>query len=286
MFARAMELDTRHLSQLIAEAAWQRPAQIFIANQAHAEITRVDRGDGEVPAGRFWARMTADGPTFTAWFGNNRVACIGPGNAEHAAALRRVALGSERGFRIMIGPREETQSFLAAIRDRVRVDFERSQAFLVVEDARLLGSGLHARTATPADVEWLVDASLSLNEEDLHLARHKVDRTLLTRRVYERSMAGASWIADEDGHPVCKLEVGSTGPAGALIEGVYTEAAHRGRGLARRLVATVAAELLATSKKVGLHVGRDNVAARAAYHAAGFREVDDLWIALLNWDRR
>ncbi|HMQ22673.1 MAG TPA: hypothetical protein PKE00_09305, partial [Planctomycetota bacterium] len=167
-----MELDACHLSQLLEEADWRRPAHIFIANQAHAEIARVERGYGEAPSGRFWGRMTAHGPTMTAWFGDNRVACIGPGNPEHADALRRVALGSERGFRILIGPREVTQSFLSAIRDRVRVDFERSQAFLVVEDALVLGPGLHARTATPADVEWFVDASLSLNEEAPPLARH------------------------------------------------------------------------------------------------------------------
>ncbi|MCA8968765.1 MAG: GNAT family N-acetyltransferase [Planctomycetes bacterium] len=285
MFARVVEFDTDHLRCLLATEAWQAASQLFLCNQAHSEIARVMSASPENPAGRFWGVLTADGPTVCGFFGQSRVACIAPGSAREAASLRKVALGPEQGFRIVIGPHAVALGFLDSIRDRVTVDLERSQAFLAIEDRRCLGPGIDSRPADARDVEWLVEASITLNEEDLGVPRRSVDRVLLERRVRERASRGTSWIVDVDGKPACKLEIGSDGPAGALIEGVFTTASYRGQGLARRLVADVAGRLLRTRRRVGLHVGRDNAAARVAYEAAGLREVDNLLLALVHWPR-
>jgi ribosomal protein S18 acetylase RimI-like enzyme len=56
----------------------------------------------------------------------------------------------------------------------------------------------------------------------------------------------------------------------AAIGNVLTHPAHRRRGLARALVATLAHRLLAAVPTVGLNVGVDNTAARALYDDLGF----------------
>lgn len=283
MFARVDELDVAALHELAAGAAWRRPSQLFLRNQALAEIQRVQGVAGGAPAGRFWGTISAEGPRFGSFFGTTRVVCIGPGDADDGASLRRIAVGPERGFRIVIGPREPTTGFLDSVRSRLQITMERSQPFLIADDRSTLGQGIAARPGAVGDVDWLVEASIHLNEEDLEIPARSVDRALLEQRVRERIQQGSTWIVERNGRAACKLEIGNDGPAGALIEGVYTALSFRGQGLARRLCAEVANRILHTRCRVGLHVGRENEAAQRAYRAAGFREVEDLVLALVNW---
>jgi predicted GNAT family acetyltransferase len=67
-----------------------------------------------------------------------------------------------------------------------------------------------------------------------------------------------------------KLDLGSRGPGGCVVEGVFTMPQWRGRGLAAGLVASVAAQR--PESLVCLHVGVANFAARAAYERAGMSE--------------
>jgi len=139
------------------------------------------------------------------------------------------------------------------------------------------------RAAGESDIEWLTEASLQLNEEDLGIPAHTVDQRRLRSRIEQRLGEGCTFIVDSGGRPASKLEVGSEGPAGALIEGVFTEPRFRGCGLARGLVAAVSRRLLARWPRVGLHVGRGNIPALRAYHASGFEEVADLRLSLIAW---
>ena len=80
------------------------------------------------------------------------------------------------------------------------------------------------------------------------------------------------------GDLTCKLDIGSRGPYGVVVEGVYTFPEVRGRGLASGLVATVAAR--ADAPLVCLHVAADNLPAVRAYRSAGMAELGDCHLLL------
>ncbi|MEC7724842.1 MAG: GNAT family N-acetyltransferase, partial [Planctomycetota bacterium] len=73
-------------------------------------------------------------------------------------------------------------------------------------------------------------------------------------------------------------DLGSQGPAGDVLEGVYTFPEHRGRGYATSLVAGAMA---ANDTPASLHVAAHNAPARRAYEAAGMREAGTCRLLLL-----
>lgn len=283
MFSQVRQFGSDDLEQVLEAKLWHAPSQLFLRNQASVEVERVRSAIMRAPSGRFWGSMTREGPDFGAFFGVTRVACLGPGTREHGAKLRRVTLGAERGFRILIGSSQPALGLLEALGDRIQIEMQRSQPFLVVEDAAALGEGIEIRPGLERDLAWLMDASVRLNEEDLGIPARSVDRRVLERRVRDRIRQASTWIVEDAGKAVCKLEIGNDGPAGSLIEGVFTEEAVRGRGFARKLCAEVARRQLQRRCRVGLHVSRANDRAFRAYRAAGFREVEDLVLALIAW---
>ena len=264
--------------------ALSEPAHLFLKNQLLAEAARAGTGSGEPPQGRFYGVFSPHGLELVAFFGASRLLCHGPGPLSVVDELADLALAGERGARIVIGPRQLGLALLARLRPFVDIDVDRSQPFMCVSDERRLGPSLAVRLANRKDAGWLLQASLQLNEEDLGIRAATVDRRVLRQRVLERIQDGLTWLTEATpGHPASKLEVGIEGPAGALIEGVFTDPQYRGQGFARGLVAAVSRDLLQRCPHVGLHVGRSNEAAIAAYDAAGFEEVEDLELALLTW---
>ena len=94
----------------------------------------------------------------------------------------------------------------------------------------------------------------------------------------ERIAEGSTWVSGDVGAIDCKLDYGSEGPAGQILEGVFTFPAVRGRGIAAGLVAACMA---AAPDRVALHVGADNKGARRAYERAGMTMVDRCRLLLL-----
>jgi predicted GNAT family acetyltransferase len=107
-----------------------------------------------------------------------------------------------------------------------------------------------------------------------------VDRRVLRRHLWARIEMDRTWVIGPPGRFLCKLDLGSVGPAGVMVEGVFTFPAHRGKGLARRIVALVASLHLPKYPAVCLHLGAANRAARRAYEAAGMHEVAELRLVL------
>lgn len=135
------------------------------------------------------------------------------------------------------------------------------------------------RRAQRADRERLMAATLELNRVDLNVDPQRVDRRWLRDMVDSRIADGSTLARGPVGDPFCKLDLGSRGAAGVVLEGVFTFAPWRGRGLATGLVAATTAA--AQSPFVCLHVAADNAPARAAYERAGLREVGRCQLLLL-----
>jgi RimJ/RimL family protein N-acetyltransferase len=132
---------------------------------------------------------------------------------------------------------------------------------------------LAVRHATRADAAALMEASLELNRVDLAIDPLRVRTGWLKQAVLQRIREGTTFVIGPLGAPLCKLDVGSRGPAGIVLEGVFTQPDARGRGLATRLVAAVSASLGAGCPLVCLHVDAANAPAQRAYAKAGMRRL-------------
>lgn len=214
-----------------------------------------------------------------AWVGprGNLVVVTG-GEPTAAIAEQWVAaiLDARWTWRIAMGP--------AAVVDRLRERMPvkalacRDQVYYQGDASTAGPRSGDVRTAGPADRNALIQASLQLNHSDLNVDPARVDRRWLRDAIDERIANGSTRVIGEPGAVRCKLDLGSVGPGGAVIEGVFTFPQFRGQGMATDLVATVLHEIRGSAI---LHVGRHNRPARSAYERAGMREAGGCRLLLL-----
>ncbi len=196
-----------------------------------------------------------------------------PGSAIEPAGLA-AALGTQGDpWRIALGPLPLLAGLASGAWGTTRI--LRTQIFCAAErTAQVTAAARTMRLAERADLPWLVEAAIELNRTDLGLAPDEVAERWVREAARARLRAGATFVVGARGAPLAKLDLGSRGVAGAVIEGVFTAPRARGQGLAAGLVAAVCAEeLRAGVRRVVLHVDRDNGPARACYARAGMREV-------------
>lgn len=212
------------------------------------------------------------------WFGPRGNLVIVGGAAKDAVAVAEQIQLARLPWRIAMGPGAVIDAIGARCAGRPLV--HRDQIYYrgdatVVDRARVSAD---ARRAERGDRDRLLQATLQLNQADLHIEPRRVDRRWLYDTIDERIAAGSTWVSGPGGAIDCKLDIGSDGPAGRIIEGVFTFPAARGRGLAAALVRAC---LLASTERAALHVGADNVAALRAYERAGMTAVDRCRLLLL-----
>jgi GNAT superfamily N-acetyltransferase len=183
-----------------------------------------------------------------------------------------------RPWRIAMGPpavvdllRERLPVAPLACRDQVYYEGDRASAAV----ARVRDD---VRVPQRADRDRLVQATLALNASDLNVDPARVDRRWLRDTIDERIANGTTRVIGPLGGVRCKLDFGSTGPGGTVIEGVFTFPDARGLGFATGLVATCLAE---ADGPVCLHVGAHNDPARRAYEAAGMHRTGSCRLLLL-----
>lgn len=215
------------------------------------------------------------------WFGprgNLVVLAAADLAADEARALVDAIAVERRTWRIAMGP--------AAVVDELRTRIvgkplvHRDQVYYggVAADGPRDVAAHEVRPAERADRDRLVQATLMLNQADLNIDPAQVDRRWLRDTIDERTADGTTRLIGPLGSPSCKLDFGSSGPGGLVLEGVFTFPELRGRGLASALVAAC---LRQAPGFVCLHVGSHNRPARAAYERAGLREVGQCRLLLL-----
>ncbi len=190
-------------------------------------------------------------------------------DAGHAVAEAVLAAGWT--WRIAMGPTAVVDALRGRLRQKPLVHRDQVYYHGDAGSAAHLPGAAAARAAEPADRDRLVQATLQLNQSDLQLDPARVDRRWLYETIDERIRSGATRVLGPVGSLDCKLDLGSQGPAGVVVEGVFTFPHARGRGLASALVA--AALVAAAGAPVFLHVGHFNQPARTAYERAGMRAV-------------
>jgi GNAT superfamily N-acetyltransferase len=189
-------------------------------------------------------------------------------------------LQSRLPFRLAMGP--------AAVVDALAAHSARSALVLrdqlyytataATVDAAMAALGSEARHAERGDRDRLAQATLMLNESDLNIDPRRVDRRWLRDSIDERIGQRTTFVLGPVGAFAGKLDHGSDGPGGLVLEGVFTFPEVRGQGTAAALVA---ASIAMAPGDVCLHVSAINRPARTAYEKAGMRECGRCRILLL-----
>lgn len=184
--------------------------------------------------------------------------------------VAQAVLAQAGAWRIVLGPAEVVQALrrrghLQPLVDRPQVYYQFPPGPLPPAEPEP-----EFRPARRKDLKLLMGMALELNRSDLSVDPWRVDRSWLRSNTWQRIKDHSTYVL---GDPVqAKLDLGSHGPAGVVLEGVFTQPQLRGRGLARRLVQATAREVCREAPLVCLHVAEENTAARRAYAAAGMVE--------------
>lgn len=265
---RELLLDDPHVEALVLAAGVHG---VYVRNALAA-----GEGDGVVVS-------VDDQDVALAWFGRRgNLVLLGDEAALRSAILLRACteavVAAARPWRLVMGP----EVWVEALRERGPF------TPLVCRDQIYYAGSAEThcrefafdevRPAQRADRERLVQATLLLNASDLNVDPSRVDRRWLRDTIDERIADGSTRVIGPPAGITCKLEIGSDGPGGQVLEGVFTFPEQRGRHLATRLVASC---LAAAPGAVSLHVGQHNRPARAAYERAGMQEVARCRLLLL-----
>lgn len=234
--------------------------------------------------GRFFGRFRDGDLDGVIFFGHRKgVALAGEGDAFIRAAAE-LALGEESDWIILVAPRRAADRFLSHYRWRGRpTHLNRVQDFYVLRPEDLSPSRATLRPAKLQDLDAVVDMSEQMLLEDFRLPAGSLSREGIRESMRHKIQDGRTFLLDEDGEAVFKVDVSAQYAGGAQIEGVFTRPHCRGRGRAAAGVAALSAELLRTSPFVSLHVAHDNEPARRAYERAGFRKHSEFRLVLLQF---
>ena len=250
---------------------------LAVAAGVHGVYVRNALAAGE---GRGFVYGATDDERGLCWFGPRGNLVVLDTGATPAAAVADAIQGARLPWRLAMGP----LAIVDAVRERcVGVPLvHRTQVYYAAEgggDASAqVAAAAGVRRAAPEDRDRLVQAALQMNPSDLAIDPKRVDRRWLHETVEARIVAGTTRVIGPRGRIDCKLDLGSEGPGGTVLEGVFTFASARGRGLASTLVRATLAELRGLAC---LHVGEHNRPARAAYEHTGMREAGRCRILLL-----
>lgn len=215
-----------------------------------------------------------------AWFGprGNLVIVSDERVVGHEREIAAQVLRGRWSWRIVLGDTGLVDALAAAVprgklahRDQVYYVGDRQSA-----DPKHVRDDL--RLPVCEDRERLARATLALNASDLNIAPDRVDRRWLYNTIDDRIHDGTTRVIGPVGGLWSKLDFGSDGPGGVVIEGVFTFPERRGRGLGADLVASCMAQ---ASGVVSLHVAEHNRAARRSYERAGMREAGRCRLLLL-----
>jgi hypothetical protein len=265
----------------------------FLARRSEENIYMLSRiaVDGVVNEessahGRFYGHFAAEGLDGVAFFGHRKGVVLAGEGEEFLRDAASLALGTESDWVILVAPLAAADGFLSHYRWRGRaMHLNRVQEFYVLRPGMVVAEPGPLRRATLADLDVIVDMSERMLREDFDLAEGSLSREGIRESMRSKIRDGRTWLLEENGEAVFKVDVSAQYSGGSQIEGVFTRPHRRGRGIARAGLAALSNELLATSPFVSLHVDRENAPARRAYERTGFRAHSLFRLVLLSVDR-
>lgn len=149
------------------------------------------------------------------------------------------------------------------------------QPLLAISTPPMIEPDPLVRTATAADLELLLPASIHMFTEEVGVSPVGPGGVSAYRtRVAEIIEEGRAFVRVDDGQLVFKAEVGAVGDDVCQVQGVWVNPRLRGRGYAAPGMAALVARAQSTiASTISLYVNDYNTAARKTYERVGFHEV-------------
>jgi GNAT superfamily N-acetyltransferase len=185
------------------------------------------------------------------------------------------AVAGRDGAAWMVGERHAAEALGGALSEEAPV-LQRRQLLMSLESVRP-GPSITIRQALLGDLEWVVEAVRSVNQEDLGVELFDLGGPTLVRKVEASIVSGVEWLGAGRSY---RAKVGTLGQYGAQLGGVWVPPAHRGRGLGQMGTRALCERLLGEVPVITLHVDAENLRALRCYEAVGFRAIRDfqLWV--------
>jgi ribosomal protein S18 acetylase RimI-like enzyme len=271
-----VETDRRGLVQFLERSVEEN---VFLLSRITADGVVNEASSAH---GRFYGYFGASGLEGVAFFGHRKGLVLSGEGDEFLRAATEIALGAESEWILLVAPRIPSDRFLSHYRWRGRpTHVNRIQDFYVAQEASAAAGRAPLRRAEDSDLDDVVAMSEQMLLEDFRLPPGSLSREAMRESMQQKVADGRTWVLEDRDEVVFKIDVSAQFAGGAQIEGVFTRPHRRGRGYARRGVATLTEELLKTSSFVTLHVDQENAPAKRAYEKAGFRRYSEFRLVLL-----
>lgn len=271
-----VETDRKSLVQFLEKSSEEnvyllsRVAQDGVVNEASSAH------------GRFYGHFETGALTGVAFFGHRKGVVLAGAHEGFIRSATELALGEESDWILLVAPREPSDRFLSHYRWRGRpTHINRIQDFYIAQEADRTIERAALRRAERSDLDEVVEMSEQMLIEDFRLTSENLSRDAMRESMERKIEDGRTWVLAERGETVFKVDVAAQFAGGSQIEGVYTKPHRRGRGIARRALATLIDDLLNSTAFVSLHVDHENIPAKRAYEKAGFRRYSEFRLVLL-----
>ena len=146
-----------------------------------------------------------------------------------------------------------------------------AQPLLVIDSAPLVEPDVDVRAVEPVELSLIFPSAVEMFTQEVGTSPLGLDNGASFRsRLAELILQGRAFARIENGEVLFKAEIGLSTPRAAQIQGVWTQPARRGEGIATSGMATVVLEALKSSDRVSLYVNDFNESALRVYEKVGF----------------
>ncbi len=175
---------------------------------------------------------------------------------------------------LMVGPRAAVMALHECLQPRRSArEIHDPQPVMVIDRARLrVLPPAPIRASTRRDVDALAAAAAAMHREELSADTAPPDASAWRARMTQLVDRGWSWVWTEGGQVVFKAELSAWTPDVVQVQGVFTGARWRGRGVATAGMTALCSMLLETVPLVTLYVNGYNRAALRVYGRVGFEQ--------------
>ena len=143
-----------------------------------------------------------------------------------------------------------------------------AQPLLVIDSAPLVEADVDVRAVEPVELSLIFPSAVEMFTQEVGTSPLGIDNGASFRsRLAELILQGRAFARIENGEVLFKAEIGLSTLRAAQIQGVWTQPARRGEGIA---TSGIVLEALKSSDRVSLYVNDFNESALRVYEKVGF----------------
>ena len=218
----------------------------------------------------FWGRFEA-GALASVLFVGGEGALLVPGSQDAAsAAAFAQALGARLRVRGLLGERPAVDALVRALCPRTPRLSRLQRLFSVSADDLGPFTNPTLRLAREEDLPRLLPLAMGAVREGLEREPLDEGAQLFEARVRQRVRARRTYVLEEAGELVFKVDVGSRSQHGAELEGLYTLPGHRRRGHATLCLGQISRHLLSSLPRLTLRVDEQDASLAGIARKVGF----------------